>query len=99
MAEYPRLSTPVPSSEERATEVPNYTFLRLTPQDPSENSADAVLRPTKGGLRCSVTHKFAFFSFKGIPKYRLSGAVQHDCSCYSTWDFAISRLHRISKFS
>jgi hypothetical protein len=25
-----------------------------------KNTADAVLRPAKGGLRCSVTHKFAF---------------------------------------
>jgi len=38
----------------------NFTLTRLRMQEGPKNTADAVLRPTKGGLRFSVTHKFAF---------------------------------------
>jgi hypothetical protein len=43
-----------------AKEAPIFTFTRLRTQDQAQNTADAVLRPRKGGLRCSVTHKIAF---------------------------------------
>jgi len=60
MAEHAQLSTPITMGEERAKAARISYLIRLRMQERPKNTADAVLRPTKGGLRFSVTHKFAF---------------------------------------